>query len=416
MGDDVKEYVKIPSFNGEEDEWNAWSDVFISVMEQKGYEVLVDCLDDENVEIPMDGKKCKEDSIEEILKKQNRKASTYLLTAMNRKVDKGKEAFDIVQLYKDKTIGYKSGNFKLAWKALEDLYNSDDPTSKTDLKKMYDGMELKYGSEERPAKFISELRGLKKKLAKVGRIISEEDFMTDILSKLPPPSKPGEDAPYATIQQLIEKDLEERPDKMTVTKIQKLLTARHKALFQIGKDEEEIELSANQVKVKCFKCGDWGHKSYDCPDKKSPNDNKSGSYQGRFGRKDMKCLFCGKPNHSAQNCWDLKKKKEEETKKDEEQGAVSYEVILTGIEIPAEEEEYWSVDDNDLEMSFEDEEELVGDAAAVATDEEEDEEDPIDKSGRESVVENNIVSVGTVDCRDPNAEMVTETVADSEVG
>jgi hypothetical protein len=33
---------------------------------------------------------------------------------MNQKINKGKEAFDVVQLYKDETAGYERGNFKEA--------------------------------------------------------------------------------------------------------------------------------------------------------------------------------------------------------------------------------------------------------------------------------------------------------------
>jgi hypothetical protein len=277
---------------------------------------------------------------------------------MNRKVDKGKEAFDVVQLYKDEATGYKRGNFKEAWKGLENLYNSDDPTSKTELKKMYDRMEMKFGSEERPAKFISELRGLKKKLTKVGRIISEEDFKTDILSKLPPATKAGEDAPYSVIQQLIEKELKDDPDKMTVAKIQKLLTAKHKALFHgEAVDSEDTALFANQVKIQCWKCGDWGHKSYKCPNKNSSSKDGASGKNGekKFGENKLTCLFCGKDGHSAQYCWDLQKRNQEKT----EVGDTAFEVVLFGVEELEVEEEYWCVDGLEFFLVQDEDEESV---------------------------------------------------------
>jgi hypothetical protein len=79
----VKEYVKIPAFDGEEDEWNAWSDVFLSVMEQKGYDELVDCLDTVR-EIPKDDETYAAGSSAADLRYQNCKAFTYLLTAMRQ--------------------------------------------------------------------------------------------------------------------------------------------------------------------------------------------------------------------------------------------------------------------------------------------------------------------------------------------
>ena len=124
-------------------------------------------------------------------------------------------------------------------------------------------------------------------------------------------------------------------DPLTVedltTELQKLYMAMYPKKDEDDKEDDEEEdeeeeqsekalaaYNSGQVKKKCFRCGQWGHISWMCPQIKATgggNQHGQGRYsQGPGGpmnqwnsrpREPRKCHYCGKIGHIKDNCWAL---------------------------------------------------------------------------------------------------------------
>ena len=71
----------------------------------------------------------------------------------------------------------------------------------------------------------------------------------------------------------------------------------------------------------CRNCGEYGHKSDECPKRKTGRDQKK--FRG-------KCWYCGEQGHTVWNC--KKRKSDEEQEKPQEQSKLAYEKESSDIE------------------------------------------------------------------------------------
>jgi hypothetical protein len=76
-------------------------------------------------------------------------------------------------------------------------------------------------------------------------------------------------------------------------------TSRNKE-FQVL---EEQALFSSQFKGRSRKCGQLGHKSFQCKNRSSHNGGNNGNGIGTNF-----CLYCRKPGHEKKSCFKLKKK------------------------------------------------------------------------------------------------------------
>ena len=191
MSEDTFVKTKAPQFSGLDEDWDDWTTLLFSDLQQLGCANLLLALE-EDKEIPKDGEKTDADG--ETLRKLNMKAFARLLQCMNVKEEMSKVAFHIVQDFQDKDSGYSHGNFCEAFKALEDIYNDEGQSTKVELKKLYNSKMMGYS--EHPGIFITEMSRLRKKLSKVGAVMLDEEFLSDIIAKLPGPrNRKDQDGP-----------------------------------------------------------------------------------------------------------------------------------------------------------------------------------------------------------------------------
>ena len=154
------------------------------------------------------------------------------------------------------------------------------------------------------------------------------------------------------------KELTRDPDTWAIEEIKDDLDERHDVLFpkKTGSNDGEVGLPAfGQVKIQCGKCGKWDHKSQNCPntDKKPTgggggggggnkwkNKKKSNQDKSKGGDKsNLECWHCKKKGHVRADCWDLKKKREN----NQEQGNTAREeIVLAAVEPIEEAEECYS--------------------------------------------------------------------------
>ena len=204
------------------------------------------------------------------------------------------------------------------------------------------------------------------------------------MGKLPPAKKSQEFPPFAAVKKETEKLIKAK-QTVTLLELQRELNATHLVLYPEEETSKgnDLALNASQVKVKCHKCGGWGHKSYNCKSGNGGSNGNNGSHgrnQGRYnggsnnqGQKETRvCFFCKKPGHLKADCFAFKKKKTESA------ASASTEVVLTCLEVGTPMvEDTWAVDD-----TFFDDFSFKGDDD-VPQDEEESPEWMVESSGDE---------------------------------
>jgi hypothetical protein len=244
--------------------------------------------------------------------------------------------------------------------ALEKKYNPKTIKTKTELKQEYNDMRLAFGREERPSKFIHKMETIRLKLEsgadKALFTVTDATFKIDILSRLPAATKEGEEGPYETVRSRVMKELTNDPDSWTVEAIKDDLDERHDVLFpkKAGANDGKVGLyGGGQVKIKCNKCGQWDHKSQNCPNSKKTgsgggngsgnnhwkNKKKSNQSKTTSDKSNLECWHCKKKGHIWADCWDLKKKREGNQ---EHGNATIEEVVLLAVEPNEEAEECYS--------------------------------------------------------------------------
>ena len=84
------------------------------------------------------------------------------------------------------------------------------------------------------------------------------------------------------------------PNKLTIENIRDKLNNRFERIAKNTEaKEEEKALAAfqKQYKGRCGKCGEYGHKSGNCPENRKGNSSFNGS-----------CYYCGEKGHVKSNC------------------------------------------------------------------------------------------------------------------
>ena len=178
------------SFNGDRDDWLIWSSNFRSALQRKKLRIVLDLLDDDSRRTPKDSETLtlpdgSPNLDHEKLKEQNRDAFSILKTLMSTKTPEGRVCWHMVDNCEDKTKGYKDGDFKEAWKSLDEEFAPKDATSVTDLKTTYNDKKMPRG--QKPSLFIGELQTLKKRLKEQGHVIDDATFITCLLYTSPSP-------------------------------------------------------------------------------------------------------------------------------------------------------------------------------------------------------------------------------------
>ena len=312
-----KVYIKVPTFDGDKEKWLIFKAKMESYLAQKDMVVLLSFTG----EVPKDTEIWTADELKDAANKrkltvqrQNRRAAGTLLGCINTSTQHGEAAFHLVQKFMDPSTGYAGGNFKKAWAAMTKRYEDTDTVSKADLKRMY--FETMMEPDEAPSLFIVKMEKLRSKLANEAAFtMTDDEFMLDILAKLPKGKQEGEMGPYQIEKRIIEPLIVSTTiaydlDRLTLD-LEKVYNDIHGEKDDDegnGKGKKEhtdraFAAYTKQFKGRCRKCGKYGHMAKDC---RNPGNGNQGGNGGRsFSEKKKftgKCFYCDKPGHQKKDC------------------------------------------------------------------------------------------------------------------
>ena len=157
-----------------------------------------------------------------------------------------------------------------------------------------------------------ELEIMVSQLDQMGYKITDKDFMIHVLGNSP--------EKYESKVETLEKDLHNTHDPLTIERMTNELNLKFKKICKKNNcepDEDENERKREnkgtalttagypRFKGRCYTCGNFGHKSANCPSKK--NDSES---DPRKKRLNVKCTHCGRWGHKYTDCWYYKKQQD----------------------------------------------------------------------------------------------------------
>jgi hypothetical protein len=146
-----------------------------------------------------------------------------------------------------------------AWKALSRWYEGSSMISKAHLKTKF--FAEKPAAKEGIEEFVKRKVEMADMLNSTGESVTEVDIVHSIISKLP--------EEYATLVTAIEaKDESELTVEFVTEKI------LHEERKHLAKKSSKNGYRASASGIKCFNCGDIGHKSNSCPKKKKGSNNE----------------------------------------------------------------------------------------------------------------------------------------------
>ena len=306
--------IKVIPFDGKKSNFRQWTGKFLAASIVRGYnDILIG-----KVKAPIDSEVIKDDDkVRKKAQEDNQKAYTDLILSMEDKV-----AYAYVD--GSKTDDITGGDAKLAWDRLQRKYRPKTNQQRVSLRLEFQQNTLKSWKVD-PDEWITELEIQKVYLKEMGVAITEDELKLHIITNLP------EEYDILTEQ------LEENMDTLDLEEIRERLIAKFEKIKKRkggwstrkmkSSDEETAFINGDHnddagvmtddgfiheaalitmFKGRCYKCGNFGHKSADCPTKigdsksnqrgnSNPSNDKPKKFRG-------KCWKCGKYGHSKRDC------------------------------------------------------------------------------------------------------------------
>jgi gag-polypeptide of LTR copia-type len=205
--------TKVPTFSGKKKEWLFFKTKFESYLAQKGMVALLKW----QKEIPKDDVVFPENAdekqlLEKKIQEENRRASGILLGCIvDKDTKEGEAAFHMV----DESAGYAGGNFKLAWATMTKRFEDKGTSTVSELNKAYYNLMMDEG--EKPDQFIVKMDRARKKLRTDANVnIDDQQYMLDILSRLPE-GKDGDNlGPYQVAKRFLEPKITQEESDFTL--------------------------------------------------------------------------------------------------------------------------------------------------------------------------------------------------------
>ena len=275
--------IKIDKFSGQKKDWEDWYETFKTMLQRKGMGAVIAHLDDD-MEVPADSDDCigldgQVDTVRLKFKKENKQAYAYLVSHMDQKTRAGKICYK--RVLNHRRDPHSEGNFETIMPEFRKLCAQDKPDDKVDLQTTLHTSKL--GTQQDPVEFMSEMTETRRKLEEnFGVVTSDYELISLIVNKLPWFEDRTKIPPYNDIKKEYIALLEDETNfDKTVFDLEKDLNDRFEELYPHLRNGGEVGLIGGQVKSRCFRCGSWDHKSFNCPDLTS---NKPMFDPGAFAR------------------------------------------------------------------------------------------------------------------------------------
>jgi hypothetical protein len=172
--------IRVLNFSGRKEEWPSWNEKFLAKAKRSGIkDVLLG-----KVEIPssLDIIDEKTEEGKKLLRiaDLNEIAFTELILSIDVSNSNGKIAFGIVKSCKSKE--FEDGNAALAWDKLKKKYDPISAPSLVKTERMF--RESRLGKNEDPEVWINNLEDLRIKLETMGSVITDDQFIVQVLNSL----------------------------------------------------------------------------------------------------------------------------------------------------------------------------------------------------------------------------------------
>jgi hypothetical protein len=277
---------KVEKFTGNRSDWKLWSEMFKARLQAKD---LWDIVDGDPGQIP-DINSDPKDAEEQKYKKQNVKAYSEMMMAMDMKKSQARVAMNLIISSKSKR--YPNGNAAAAWQKLCRKYAPNTAAEVSRIKEEYTNAYLKTKAD--PDAFVDYLERQCARLAEMDIEITNRTFLLDLIGKLT--------TEYDNIIEKINDILDNNRDisDEMVDQVRDRLRAKYERHIKSTRsnnsqngnnNKEEGALTASgQFKGRCNRCGKYGHKGFECRTKKKDhiqcyNCKEMGHYQNECPKK-----------------------------------------------------------------------------------------------------------------------------------
>ena len=291
-GSDEKS-IRVIEFSGKPSDWKIWSRKFLARANRKGYKALLEgkiaipTLAEYEAAVNDPRGTDRKEKIK--LWKLNEVAFEEILLSINGQTKPGRIAFSLV----DNCVSddQPEGNCKVAWERLVHKYSPKTAPSYIQLKKNFANSKL-LSVGANPEEWITDLESMRSEMNKVsisGKTdMSEVDLIIHILSNLP--------EEYEVAVSELEEKLKDTSNPLDMETVRDKLNCRYERIAKNAETaEEEIALAAFMKEYKSSKEND----TKDCQDdtnESKKNDDGSGNWKG------IKCWKCGEHGHKKSDC------------------------------------------------------------------------------------------------------------------